>query len=126
FRGELRNIRIARIAQHANPHVGLRLGEAGALELFRDFEGVEGHRQTQCSFGAFNSRVRSAEVMRTRIVSLSRTTCSTTSLPAGPLAHTRRHNEARLEIGSSRTARMRSPGLSPVLLAGPRSDKTAT
>jgi len=48
-------------------------------------------------------RVRSAEAMRTVRASLSRTTWSTTSLPAGPLAHTRRQNEARVETGSSRT-----------------------
>ena len=41
--------------------------------------------------------------MRTFIVSLSRDTCSTTSLPAEPLAQTRRQNEARLDTGSSRT-----------------------
>ena len=64
--------------------------------------------------------------MRTRIVSLSRANCRTTSLPAGPLAQTRRQNEARVEIGSSRTATIRSPGFSPVLLAGPRSDSPAT
>ena len=76
--------------------------------------------------GAFSRRERSAEGIRTRIVSLSRTTCSTTSLPAGPLAQTLRQNEARLDTGSSRTARMRSPGRSPVLTAGPRSDNPAT
>src|SRR5207248_3885265 len=87
---------------------------------------ARGSLAAQCKRGALSILVRSVEGIRTRIVSLSRDTCSTTSLPAGPLAHTRRQNEARLDTGSSRTARMRSPGRNPVLPAGPRSDSPAT
>src|SRR5262249_43369477 len=80
----------------------------------------------QCSFGALRNRVRSTDKTRTVNVSLSRPTWSTTSLPAGPPAQTLRHKPARLATGSSRTARIRSPGRNPALFAGPCSARPAT